>query len=153
MAHAHPSLSGGLGNAAKVCLRRLASMLSEKWDFSIQYNSCLDGMYTLFHPPPIFNSVLSRGPFIPWMLPKTMPPTVRPDCLRGQYPSTQCLKSLPSISCILNLFKLDNLYYFLYFKNFFSVSSPRKKKVTCHTLPLRTCYREVYGNIAQEENG
>jgi len=22
-----------------------------------------------------------------------------------------------------------------------------------HTLPLHTCYREVYGNIAREENG
>ena len=28
------------------------------------------------HPPPIFNSVYSRGPFIPWMPPKTVPPTM-----------------------------------------------------------------------------
>ena len=36
------SLSGGLGNAAKVCLRRLASMLSEKWD--LPYSTTLAWM-------------------------------------------------------------------------------------------------------------
>ena len=46
--------------------------------------------------------------------------TVWPDCLRGQHPNTRCLKSLPSISSILNLFKLD-----FFFLDLFSVSSPR----------------------------
>ena len=61
------------------------SSLNAQWKVqpSIQYNSCLDAMYTQLHPSPIFNSVLLRVPFIPWMPPKTMSPTVWPDCHRG----------------------------------------------------------------------
>ena len=29
----------------------------------------------------------------------------------------------------------------------------RVLQVMCHTLPLCTCYGELYGNIAREENG
>ena len=57
----------------------------------------------LFYLPPIFNSVFSSGPFIPWM-----PPTVRP----VSEASIPVHSGWNYFSHILNLFKLDNLYYF-----------------------------------------
>ena len=93
--------------------------LNAQWKVgpSIQHNTCLDEMYTFLHPPPIFNSVYSRGPFIPWMPPKTVPPTMWPDRLRGWHPDTWWLKS-PFILLFFNLLKLNKFLLFPIFSHF-----------------------------------
>ena len=106
--------------------------LNAQWKVgpSIQHNTCLDEMYTFLHPPPIFNSVYSRGPFIPWMPPKTVPPTMWPDRLRGWHPDTWWLKS-PFILLFFNLLKLNKFFLFPIFSLIFSVASPWTPVYSC----------------------
>ena len=62
------SLSGGLGNATKVCLRCLASMLSEKWDLA--YSTTLAWMRCTLSLSSDLQFSPSEGPVHPVNAPK-----------------------------------------------------------------------------------